>query len=216
VKQICQALKPDPANPAAGNKSLKVLDLSYNPITGSSIFFLSDMLDVNRNLEYLGLSKCNLQAMQAAKIFDQIGRLPFPQDQVEPHQAKIKARDAVIEKNKKLKASKKPEEPVPLLDMIENTTYTNSEGQEVQGYVLLKNVQFKHINLCANDINDECKDSIIQLMRRTNDDFGITLAGNPINKNVIDAFNKTVNEVHATRAPADGVDANISVRRITF
>jgi hypothetical protein len=53
-------------------------------------------------------------------------------------------------------------------------------------------------------------------MRRTNDDFGITLAGNPINKNVIDAFNKTVNEVHATRAPADGVDPNISVRRIAF
>jgi hypothetical protein len=78
--------------------------------------------------------------MQAAKIFEQIGRLPFPQDQVEAHQAKIKARDAVIEKNKKLKASKKPEEPVPLLDMIENTTYTNADGQEVQGYVLLKNV----------------------------------------------------------------------------
>ena len=46
----------------------------------------------------------------------------------------------MIEKNKKLKASKKPEEPVPLLDMIENTTYTNADGQEVQGYVLLKNV----------------------------------------------------------------------------
>ena len=45
--------------------------------------------------------------------------MPFPQDQVEAHQAKMKARDAVIEKNKKLKASKKPEEPVPQLDLIE-------------------------------------------------------------------------------------------------
>jgi hypothetical protein len=63
-------LKPDPANPAAGNKSLKVLDLSYNPITGASIGYLADMLDVNRNLEYLGVSKCGLHASHAAKIFD--------------------------------------------------------------------------------------------------------------------------------------------------
>jgi hypothetical protein len=53
-------------------------------------------------------------------------------------------------------------------------------------------------------------------MRRTNDDFSITLAGNPINKNVIDAFNKAVSEVHSSRAPADGVDPNIGVRRIAF
>lgn len=33
--------------------------------------------------------------------------------------AKLKARDQIIEKNKKLKTSKKPEEPVPILDNIE-------------------------------------------------------------------------------------------------
>ena len=32
---------------------------------------------------------------------------------------KIKQRDVIIEKNKKLKASKKAEEPVPILDNIE-------------------------------------------------------------------------------------------------
>ena len=53
-------------------------------------------------------------------------------------------------------------------------------------------------------------------MRRTNDDFSVTLAGNPINKNVMEAFNKAVHDVHASRAPADGVDPNISIRRIAF
>ncbi len=57
--------------------------------------------------------------MAAIKLFEQIGRIPFPQDQVEAHQAKMKARDAIIEKNKKQKAAKKPEDPVPSLDMIE-------------------------------------------------------------------------------------------------
>jgi Leucine Rich repeat len=61
LKQICHALKPDPANPAIGNKTLKVLDLSYNPLTPSTaVGYLADMLDVNRTLEYIGLAKCGL------------------------------------------------------------------------------------------------------------------------------------------------------------
>jgi hypothetical protein len=108
----------------------------------------------------------------------------------------MKARDAVIEKNKKLKASKKPEEPVPQLDLIEQGTYFNSDGQEVQGWVLLKNMQFKHINLCANDINLDCREAVSALLRRTNDDFGITLAGNNITKSVGDSLVKVAQDLH--------------------
>lgn len=189
VKQICQALKPDAVNPSLV-KPLKVLDLSYNPITKDSVTSIAELLDVNRTLEYIGLAKCQLQASHASKIFEQIGRIPFPQEQVDAHQIKIKARDAIIEKNKKLKASKKPEEAVPAIDLIEQATHVNSEGQEVQGWVLMKNMQFKHINLCSNSINDECRDSVTALIKRTNDDFGITLAGNPISKSNGEAFIK--------------------------
>lgn len=48
-----------------------------------------------------------------------LGKFPFPEDQVQNHLTLLKSRDAIIEKNKKLKASKKPEEPVPALDNIE-------------------------------------------------------------------------------------------------
>jgi len=51
---------------------------------------------------------------------------------------------------------------------------------------MLKNVQFKHINLCMNEVNDEIKEGISLLLRRTNDDFGITLSGNPISKDTVD------------------------------
>lgn len=102
----------------------------------------------------------------------------------------MKARDAILEKNKKLKASKKPEEPVPALDLIEQGAYFNPQGQEVQGWVLLKNMQFKHINLCANDINDECREPLAALLKRTNDEFGLTLAGNPISKAIADSLVK--------------------------
>ena len=116
---MSSVLKPDPANPGHANKTLKVLDISYNPITKKCLKFISDAMETNRTLEYLGLAKCNLQAKSLTKIINQIGRIPFPNDQAEAHLAKLKARDVIIEKNKKLKASKKPEEPVPILDNIE-------------------------------------------------------------------------------------------------
>jgi hypothetical protein len=37
-----------------------------------------------------------------------------------------------------------------------------------------------------NEINDDIKESIVHLLRRTADDFGITLSGNPISKEVIE------------------------------
>jgi Leucine Rich repeat len=59
VKQIVGVLKPDPANPAAFNKPLKVLDLSYNqPLTKESVQHIADMMELNRTLEYVGLAKC--------------------------------------------------------------------------------------------------------------------------------------------------------------
>jgi len=127
---MCLALKPDPSNPNAANKTLKVLDISYNPITELSLKYIADMMETNRTLEYLGLAKCKFENEHVIPIINQIGRLPFPSDQVEAHNAKLKLRDQTIEKNKKLKASKKPEEPVPILDNIEQTTIINHEGQQ--------------------------------------------------------------------------------------
>ena len=74
---MCHVLKPDPANPAHANKTLKVLDISYNPISKKSLKHIADMMDLNRTLEYLGLAKCALQAKSINKILNQIGRIPF-------------------------------------------------------------------------------------------------------------------------------------------
>ena len=37
-----------------------------------------------------------------------------------------------------------------------------------------------------NDINDDIRDALLGLLRRTNDDFGVTLSGNPVSKETID------------------------------
>ena len=68
MQQICHVLKPDPANPNFANKTLKVLDVSYNHITEHSMKFIADMMETNRTLEYLGLAKCKLENEHIAPI----------------------------------------------------------------------------------------------------------------------------------------------------
>ena len=85
MKQICHVLKPDPAAPNASNKTLKVLDISYNPITEASMKYIADMMETNRTLEYIGLAKCKLENEHVLPIINQIGRIPFPTDQVDGH-----------------------------------------------------------------------------------------------------------------------------------
>ena len=80
IKQMALALKPDPAFPGASNKSLKVLDISYNPITEKSLKYLADMMETNRTLEYLGLAKCHLENDSITPLLGQIGKIPFPAD----------------------------------------------------------------------------------------------------------------------------------------
>lgn len=90
------------------------MDISSNPsMSVKAILSIQDMMQANRTLEYMGLSKLNLENEDVKPIFEMIGRFPFPEDQVENQLAELKKKDAIIEKNKKLKASKKPEEPVP-------------------------------------------------------------------------------------------------------
>lgn len=60
------------------------------------------------------------------------------------------SRDKILEKNKKLKASKKPEEPVPHVEIIEKISRINEDGVEVSEWVTVKNAQFRHLNLCMN------------------------------------------------------------------
>ena len=85
----------------------------------------------NRTLEYLGLAKNSLTTEDVAPLLGNMGKVLFAPEQVEAHQEKIKQRNAIIEKNKKLKQQKKPEEPVPIVDNIEQTITRDENGQEI-------------------------------------------------------------------------------------
>ena len=197
LAHIMMALKPETQLPM--NRNLKVLDLSYNKFSGDSVHGFSQVFEQNRSLEFLGLAKNNLTTEDIVPLLSSFGKVPFPADQVEAYQAELKKRDVIIEKNKKLKASKKPEEPVPILDSLESEPGKDSEGNEVTNYFLLKCPQFKHLNLCLNKINDESMGLIQQVLSQTPDDFGMTLSGNQISGPVIERIQNAVKSLHRQR-----------------
>ena len=94
------------------------------------------------------------------------------------YQLKLKERDAIIEKNKKLKASKKPEEPVPLYDSIESKVVKDEAGNDYTQWFVIVNPQFKHLNVCLNQIDDTAVADIERMQQITPDDFCLTLSGN--------------------------------------
>lgn len=180
-------------NALKSNQSIKVLDISSNyGISGSVIEGFAEVMASNRTIEYLGLSKLGLSNDQILPLLESVGRFPFPEDQVENQLAEIKKRDAVIEKNKKLKASKKPEEPVPQVDNIEQITRKNEAGEDVQEWVTIKNPQLKHLNVCMNELDDDVEEEFKKVFQRTTDDFGMTVSSNKLSDAVIDNLHSVI------------------------
>jgi len=66
LTQICNVLKPEYG--PMQNKTLKVLDLSYNNFTGESISEFVNVLETNRTLEYLGLAKNKLTSVSVRPL----------------------------------------------------------------------------------------------------------------------------------------------------
>ena len=69
MQQICKVMTVDPANPGASNRTLKVLDVSYNPLTMNCMESIAEMMEGNRTVEYLGLAKLKMQNEDVLKMF---------------------------------------------------------------------------------------------------------------------------------------------------
>lgn len=179
------------------NTTIKVLDISSNPDLGSkSLEALADIFNGNRSIEYFGFSKLNLTTQMVVPLFDLIGRFPFPADEVENHLKEMKARDAIIEKNKKLKSQKKPEEPVPQIDDIESIKRINEAGEEIEEWVTIKNPQIKHLNFCMNQIDDDIEKTLVDVIDRTQDEFSMTLSSNKVSEDVVERLHTKITKLH--------------------
>lgn len=144
-------------------------------------------------------------------ILDCFGKVPLPADQVEAYQGELKKRDTIIEKNKKLKQQKKPEEPVPILDSLESEVTRDGDGNETTNWFLQRCPQFKHLNFCLNNVDDEIAAKVEDVLMRTPDDFGFTFSGNPMSNPVISRIHRQVTALHKQRClDSKGADATNS------
>lgn len=97
MNAMCNVLKT--------NGTLKVIDFSSNyDLTNTAICDIVDVLQSNRVIEYLGLSKLNIETEAIIPMMEMFGRFPFPEDQVENQLAELKKKEGIVEKNKKLKS----------------------------------------------------------------------------------------------------------------
>lgn len=101
------------------------------------------------------------------------------------------------------------------MDNIEQITRKNDAGEDVQEWVTTKNLQFKHLNLCINNLDDDSEEALSSLLSRTSDDFGLTLSSNKITDEVIDKLHQKIKQLHKNnielmieQAQADGSNAD--------
>lgn len=71
-------LKPDYG--AESNKTLKVLDVSYNNFSGQAVQEFIPVFENNRTIEYLGLAKNNLTTSDVRPMLKVMGKDLFAPD----------------------------------------------------------------------------------------------------------------------------------------
>jgi len=176
VEQIAKKIKV--------STSLLAFDISKNKITGKSILSLCDALDRNRSLQYLGLAMNELTGTDVMPLLNALGSNSFPQENSEEQLKKMKDRDAIIEKNKKLKGKK--EEPVPFVENI-----VNQDGV----WIIQKNLELKQLNLGLNNFDDSVQEFVDKMLTKTPSTFSMFVSGKALSKDLM----KTLSTKHGSK-----------------
>ncbi|CAD8080635.1 unnamed protein product [Paramecium primaurelia] len=150
-------------------QNLKCLDLYDNRLSKEALNLIGKMLGQNSLMEYLGLAKNQIQSFDDLQgITQNIGRFQMSQEEYDEYKTKEKEREAIIERNKKVK-KKGTEEPVPFLEPIQ---------QIDNNWYLMKNSRLWLINLSMNQIDDQSRDAIEKFLLQTGENFQLVLMGN--------------------------------------
>ncbi len=164
------------------NQNLKVLNLYKNNLSSTCIPELCGLLEVNRKLEEINLG-ANFFIDEDLEILKKyIGKTLIAGEILENYHKRLKDKEAIIEKNKKLKSQKKAEEPVPFLEEL---TIIGD-----QNYIV-KNLNLKTLNLMLNNLTGECFKSLLTILE-SSPELGIIIDAKLFNKHQKDILS----EVH--------------------
>lgn len=149
------------------NNTLKTLNLYKNSLTSKCMHSFNSMIEVNRKLEEINLGANYFVDDDLQSFRNFIGKSQLTSEQYENHSKKLKDKEAIIEKNKKLKAQKKPEEPLPFLEEV---------TQIGDAFFIVKNCNLKILNIMQNSFTEKCYETIISILE-ANSDLLLTMDG---------------------------------------
>lgn len=88
---------------------------------------------------------------------------------------------------------------MPVVDNLESKPTKDADGNEVQNWFLLRNPQFRHLNLCLNQLDEFCVPQIEEVLKLTPEDFCFTLSGNAFPEESVEKLQALVKSLHKTR-----------------
>lgn len=140
------------------NQVLRNLNLYKNSLGSKTAVAINQLLEVNRKIEDLNIGGNLFNDDDFKVIIEQLGKYSLSDEEVDNYNKKLKEKNEILEKNKKLKASKKQELPVPNLPEVDVV------GEH---YYMFKNNKLKTLNLMHNNLTKNIFASIIKVIERT-------------------------------------------------
>ena len=164
--------------------AIRVLNLFKNNLTDECIKTFSEMILVNRNLEEINFGNNLLTDEALELIVKNYGIFKLNSDEIEEYKRLEKEKQDIIKQNTKLKAAKKPEIEVPVLD----------ELKEIEGeYYKVKNDCLKVFNFIQNNFTEKSFDNIVKLLKG-NINTVLTIEGRPYSEEQKAILKDTENE----------------------
>ena len=162
------------------NNNLRILNLYKNNLTNKCVKTFSEMLYSNRKLEEINLGGNYLSNESLELIKNNVGIFFLNDEKLEEYKKLEKEKNNIIKENIKLKAKKKNEIEVPVLD----------ELIEIEGkFFTVKNNVLSILNLIQNNFNEKCFENLIKILD-SNDKLNITINKDIFNENQIKFLNE--------------------------
>ena len=144
-------------NVTPAHHDLVYIDLYGNDLGDELVDVMKGVLQRYEMLEYIGMGKNRLKDLKKLKeLLKEIGKRGVDETFVKEWQEKAKERNIIVEKNKKLRTLKKPEEHVPFLHELEKMDGSNT-------HVVYFKQQLKMLNLMQNHYHS----SVFELLKDT-------------------------------------------------
>lgn len=128
---------------------LKLIDFYSNQLTDAASEFISQFTADYKYIDSFGFGLNQLRKLSAFQhLLDRTGTIETNKQEFENYLAGVKNREGIIAKNVKLKAAKKPEDPLPYLEEV---TFDENTGKYHKKQY--PNLQF--LNLIGNQLESE-------------------------------------------------------------